>query len=72
MSIEFSNSKLISNCGGSIFSREVGQEPAPWGLRSQWAGGSGGSGGPDMTEDALSQGAVQGGRELLEGTKGGA
>lgn len=40
MSIEFSNSKLISNCGRNIFSREVGQKPACSGLKNQWEGGS--------------------------------
>lgn len=43
VSIELSNSKLISNCGRNIFSREVGQKPALTGLRNQWEAGSGDS-----------------------------
>lgn len=43
MSIELSNSKLISNCGRNIFSREVGQKPALTGLGNQWEAGSGDS-----------------------------
>lgn len=43
MSIELSNSKLISNCGRKIFSGEVGQKPARRGLRNQWVAGSGDS-----------------------------
>lgn len=39
--IEFSNSKHIKNCGKNIFSRELGQNPACSGLRSQWEGRSG-------------------------------